>query len=244
MMLLATAAVVAMALDQWLGIPAQTPDGAPGTYDLPGLLSRGDGLVLLLLFGVFVYYTVNEVVLQRQTDTYLLELTEEEAGGTPMRLPWAILALLGGLAGVIGGGRLAVDGSVGLAESLGISQALVGLTAVALGTSLPELATCLMAVRRGHTDLAVGNVVGSNIFNLLLVLSLTALTRPLEVPPGGLSDLAMMAVLSLVLLPFAASGQNRLSRMEGALLLAGYLGYLTWRAVMELREAAPAAGAG
>ncbi len=111
---------------------------------------------------------------------------------------------------------------------LGISEAVIGLTVVAVGTSLPELATSVVAAARGEDDIAVGNIVGSNVFNILAILGAASLVSPLETTGIGVVDLASMTFASLVLLPLAWSG-HRLSRIEGALLLAGYCAYVVWR---------------
>ncbi len=111
--------------------------------------------------------------------------------------------LIGGLAMLVLGGALAERGAVGVAEAIGLSEAVIGLTVVAIATSLPELATSLMAARRGQVDIAVGNVVGSNLFNILLVLGVTATITPTPVPQGGLRALSAMLMLALVLVPMS-----------------------------------------
>ncbi|NDY43662.1 sodium:calcium antiporter, partial [Dissulfurirhabdus thermomarina] len=131
-----------------------------------------------------------------------------------------------------GGGRLAVDGAVGLARAFHVSEALIGLTLVAVGTSLPELVASAMATLRGQADLAVGNVVGSNIFNLLFVGGVTAVIRPIRVPPGGHWDLWFLAAMSGVLLPLSISNSRSIVRLEGAALLAAYLAYTAWRCLV------------
>ncbi|MFO7654862.1 MAG: calcium/sodium antiporter [Candidatus Krumholzibacteriia bacterium] len=132
-----------------------------------------------------------------------------------------------GLLILIGGGQAFVSGAVRAARTLGMSEAVIGLTVVAVGTSLPELATSLVAACRGQVDLAVGNVVGSNIFNVLGVLGITALAQPLRGVGVGVTDLAVMLGLAALLLPLARTGW-RLDRREGALLLAIYAGYTAW----------------
>ena len=127
------------------------------------------------------------------------------------------------------GGEITVKGAVGLAEAWRVSETLIGLTLVAVGTSLPEFATSAVAAWKGQSDIAVGNVVGSNLFNLLFILGVTATIRPVPVPAGGLIDLAMMCGLSLILLPLALSGRHRIVRKEGGLLLGAYVVYIVWR---------------
>ena len=224
-MLLAAAAVVAMTADRWLG------DAGPAGADR---LGRGDGVVLLLLFGVFVYYTVRDVLGvprdRRLADPFVGEVAAGTADLTKPRPTWVYLAMTAvGLAGVAGGGRLTVLGAVEVAGRLGVPEAVVGLTVVSFGTTLPELTTGLLAARRGEGDIAVGNVVGSNIFNLLFVGGLASVIRPVPVPAGGHADLVVMAGLSLLLLPIAIRGPRRVTRAEGAFLLVAYLSYAAYR---------------
>lgn len=135
---------------------------------------------------------------------------------------------LAGLALVVFGGRLLVDGAVGLARSLGISETVIGLTIVAVGTSTPELVTSLVAAARRQSDVALGNVLGSNIYNLLGILGVTALISPTVVPPeiARFDSLVMLAV-AVLLLVFASTGW-RIGRREGGALLAGYAAYVWW----------------
>jgi cation:H+ antiporter len=132
------------------------------------------------------------------------------------------------MAGLMLGGHLTVTGAVGVAEALGVPKNVIGLTIVAVGTSLPELSASLMAARRGETDLALGNVVGSNLFNLLFILAVTATIAPVPVPVLGHADLAAMVALAVVLLPLSLS-QGKIGRFEGGLLIAVYSGCVLWR---------------
>ena len=133
----------------------------------------------------------------------------------------------GGLAMLVAGSRMLVVGAVSIAEQAGLSEAVIGLTILAAGTSLPELATSVVAAVRGQSDIAIGNVVGSNIFNVLAILGASALVRPLE--PGGVGavDLAVMVALSVALVPLLWTG-FRLDRLEGALLLLAYSSYTAY----------------
>lgn len=191
-------------------------------------LSRRDGIVLGLLFIFFIAYTLIDARNQRRENKANGSENEDEK---PDPIALAIVYLLAGLAAVLYGGELTKDAAVTIAEQMGISQAVIGLTIVAIGTSLPELVTCVMAVRKNHGDLAVGNIVGSNIFNLLLVLSATLMVskQPIAVPEGGVTDMMVMAGLSLVLLPMALLGGHNITRTHGALLLLAYVVYLSWR---------------
>ena len=137
-----------------------------------------------------------------------------------------LLTAVAGLAIVVLGGKFLVDGAVDLARSFGISETVIGLTIVAIGTSMPELVTSVMAALRKHTDVAFGNIVGSNIYNILGIGGATALMAPSDVPPEIVSfdSLVMIAVSVLVIL-FAWTGR-RISRWEGGVLLCGYVGYV------------------
>lgn len=195
----------------------------------PDVFDRSDGLVFLLLFGVFMYYTIGDV-LKKKHDP-LVEEAEAFAGGKGLKDTALNLGMFfGGLAGLIAGGKLSVDAAVGIAGLLGVPQVIIGLTVVAIGTSLPELVTSLVAVFQGKADIAVGNVVGSNIFNLLLVNGTCSVLNPVAVPQsGGIFDLLMMVALSLFLLPMGMTHGRKIVRWEGALLLLLYLGYTVWR---------------
>ncbi len=191
------------------------------------------GLILLAAFAL-VMIAWYRLARQGNADDLAIETaeaTQKEAGES---LPKAIGLVLLGLACLFVGGKLAETGAVGLARTLGMSDALIGLTIVALATSLPEIFASAMAAHRGFTDLAVGNVVGSNLFNLLLVLGATSLVTPVEVPPQrGWFDLAFMAGVTLLLLPLGISGKRRIDRWEGLLLLACYAVYISLGVVLD-----------
>lgn len=208
MMILACLAAVAMGFDRLL------TGGADG-------FDRSDGVILLLLFGVFLYYTAADVV-RRRDDPFASESAEQVPHTTMWR---AVLYMLLGLCGVVIGGQMFLRGAVGFAAMLGVPQVVIGLTIVAVGTSLPELATSVIAARRGQDDLAVGNIVGSNIFNLLFIHGLSSTIAPAPVPPGGRIDLVVMTALSLVLLPMCMSHGRRIMRTEAGVLLLAYAGY-------------------
>ena len=217
MLLLASAAALLMGFDTLRLDPASR-------YDRP------DGMMLLLLFAVFLYYTIGGTLRKRATDPFVEQVQQQEVGSRLRSLGASGALVVVGLLGLTLGGRLAVDGAVGLALTLGAPKGLVGLTIVAIGTSLPELSASLMAARKGETDLAVGNIVGSNLFNLLFVLGVTATIRPVPVPVDGHADLLAMALLTSALLPLSLSKKG-IGRLEGTLLLLAYLGYVAWRAV-------------
>jgi cation:H+ antiporter len=183
--------------------------------------SRGDGMMLLLLFGVFLYYTIGEAL---QSNT-VGEAAEGAVSGTSNRSGRIALLILGGLATLVLGGELTVRGATEIARALGIAETVIALTIIAVGTSLPELSTSLSAARSGQGDIAIGNIVGSNIFNMLFVWGISVTILPSEIPAGGMKDLLVMTGISLVLLPMAFS-QHRINRVEGGIILAIYVGYI------------------
>jgi cation:H+ antiporter len=185
-------------------------------------LRRAVGLVLVV---ALVAYTVWTVRLSRAESEHVAHAIGQ-AQPRPSSSVWRDLVLvLAGLAALIAGGTFFVQGASQSALALGVRPAVVGLTVVAVGTSLPELATSVLAAARGQGDIAIGNVVGSNIFNLSGVLGIAAAVDPIG--PGGVSrtDLAAMLASAVVLFGFLYTGR-RLSRKEGALLLGGYAFYL------------------
>jgi cation:H+ antiporter len=190
--------------------------------------SRGDGLMLLLLFTVFLYYTIGEALQQREGVT---RRGDEGAVvlhvAMPDEQPPLIRLIVGGLLALVVGGEVTVRGAIGVADAMGVPETVIGLTVVAVGTSLPELATTLTAARKGQGDLAIGNIVGSNIYNLLFIWGLSVSIAPSALPVGGEVDLIVMLTFSLLLLPFVIT-QHRLSRFEGVLMLTGYIGYVGW----------------
>ncbi len=225
MLLLGVAALVVLSEDSFLGT---------GTSDR---LDRSDGLILLLLFCVFLYYNVMDVLRRPAADPFVVEVGEAVATHPPpVRPVWVYAAWTGaGLVGVGLGGRMCVSGAVQIAHALGVPEVIIGLTLVSLGTTAPELATGILAARRGQGDIAIGNVVGSNIFNLLFIAGLVATINPMPIPSGGQFDLLFMAGLSAILLPIAISGQRRILRVEGVALLGLYGAYLLVRTLWAAR---------
>jgi cation:H+ antiporter len=218
MMLLATAAVVVMSFDGLLA--AETDDA----------IRRGEGIFLLLLFLVFLYYTVGDFVRQR-SENGAPELSAEFAP-TDSGVGRHLITTGVGLTALIGGADVTVEAASNVARTFGVPEVIIGLTVLAIGTSLPELVASVAATVRGHAELAIGNVVGSNIFNLLLVLGVTSLIRPIPIPEGGHLDLLVVGTLSLVLFVVSLTANRRIIRGEAALLLVGYLGYMVWRAAI------------
>ncbi|CAD5375601.1 Putative antiporter CaxA [Pseudomonas sp. OF001] len=199
---------------------------------MDGKLGRLDGA---LLFGGVVAYTLFLIISSRKDkgaaegDEFAEEFGLHEA---PKPYAWAVnLGLLvAGLVLLVGGSNLLVEGAVALAKALGLSELVIGLTVIAIGTSLPELATSMIAAFKGERDIAVGNVVGSNIFNLLCVLGLASLVAPLpiSVSANALSfDFPVMIAVALACMPIFFAGY-RINRWEGALFAAYYAIYTTW----------------
>ncbi|MDF2038202.1 calcium/sodium antiporter [Cytobacillus oceanisediminis] len=185
------------------------------------VVSRSDGLVLLLIFAVFMYY--------------LFELARESRSSTkadPIKTSagqWTKQSLLtiAGLAAIIFGGDLVVRSSTEIAYSLGMSETLVGLTIVAIGTSLPELVTSVAAAIKKESEIALGNIVGSNIFNILFVLGASAAISPLPVDPKIFIDITILILITFVLLIFSRS-HYAVGKYEGSFLAASYIMYLIY----------------
>ena len=187
---------------------------------LDNLVNRLEGAVL---FCGIVAYTAFTVFFGRKEAERFRSVTSGE--GAKGSLVLQIFFILAGLGALVVGSRLLIDGSVNLAERFQISEAIVGLTIVAAGTSLPELATSLVAVVRKQEDIAVGNVLGSNIFNILAILGLTGWISPIHVHNINRVDLGAMILVTLLLLPLIRTG-FRITRVEGAALLMLYGCYL------------------
>ncbi len=178
-----------------------------------------DGLILLLFFAVFMYVMTKRTL----TDKKLAENVVFK----PMKIWLSLLLIIVGLGALIGGGELIVPSAVRLAESWGVSQAVIGLTIVALGTSLPELATSVVAASKKNSDIALGNVIGSNIFNVFFVLGISGLIRPLPAYENMISDIAMAALGSLLVLIFVITNkEHSIKRWHGALLVGLYILYI------------------
>jgi len=205
--LLAVAAVAVAAADHYLG-------------EGPSLIERGEGALLLGFFFVFIGYTLSLLGEEAATD---------EPAGPGWSVPVSILAAILGMGMLFGGGRFTVSGAVGIAELLNVSKRVIALTIVSGGTSLPELVTSVVAARRGQNDLAVSNVVGSNLFNVFFILAVSTIIRPIPVESGGIVDLGVLLSVSLLLFLFIFTGSGRrIERWEGALLLLSYVGYLVY----------------
>ena len=199
-----------------------------------GVLDRFEGGFLVASLAVFVVYNVHVArsaisAVEIREIAAQVEDRDMDRPGSQKRAPSAavpIVVLIGGIVALVFGGRLLVDGAVKLAQMAGVSERVIGLTIVAGGTGAPELATSLIAAVRGRTDVAIANMIGSNIVNILGILGIASLVSPLSVSPAIIgSDIWWMIGTALILLPFLYSG-GRISRFEGGLLTAAYGVYL------------------
>lgn len=188
-------------------------------------LSNADGLILLAFFGIFLYYMI-EVALKNKNIGQ--NINNNEIENKEIILKKEILFTILGLTGIIGGGYLVVDSAKTIAINLGMSETLVGLTIVAVGTSLPELTTSVIAAIKKESEIALGNIIGSNIFNIFFVLGLSASIHSLSINSQIFVDLALMVIISLVLLVFSTTHKRKINRFEGTLLLILYFTYLAF----------------
>ncbi|QPC46112.1 calcium/sodium antiporter [Mangrovibacillus cuniculi] len=182
-------------------------------------LTRSDGIILLLIFSIFLYY-IFEVAKNSRGNTNDMEVRTEAP-------KWGknILFTIGGLAAIIFGGELVVSSATEIAISFGMTETLVGLTIVAVGTSLPELITSITAALKKESDIALGNIVGSNIFNIFFVLGTASTISPLAFEGKLFVDLILMIILTFVLLVFSRTNY-RVGKMEGLFLALVYIGYM------------------
>ena len=181
-------------------------------------LSRMEAFILLGLFAAFLILTVRDALISR---------VEAEEYAATLSLLRCVVYIAGGLTAIVWGGDLVVDCASEIALNFGLSQTLVGLTVVALGTSLPELVTSVVASRKGENGLAVGNVIGSNIFNIVMVLAVSAAVKPIAVNRFAVIDAACLVVFSLITFALCKS-RERLSRLEGLIMLGMYAAYLIY----------------
>lgn len=188
---------------------------------LTGELSRIDGVILLLFFAGFMYSTFSRSLKSPEI---------QEENFVPMKVWKSLLFITGGLAALVGGAQLIVPAATNIAAGFGVSQAVIGLTIVALGTSLPELATSVVAAFKKNSDIALGNVVGSNIFNIFMVLAASAVIRPLPSYNGMMIDLIVTATGSALILIFIYTNKERsIRRWGGITFLILYSLFLFWK---------------
>ena len=179
-------------------------------------LSRVEGIVFLLLFAAYLYFCFK---FDSKEQTNMPEQKQ-------MKLPLAILAVTAGLVGLIFGGDLFVDSATGLARSLGVSDRFIAITILAGGTSFPELATCIVAAAKHKDQLALGNILGSNVFNILLILGCSSVITPLSFNGMSLCDIGILIVSCVMLLLWAYTGKKcRIDRWEGAIMLLAFATY-------------------
>ncbi|MDD4479369.1 MAG: calcium/sodium antiporter [Mesotoga sp.] len=188
-------------------------------------LGRSDGIVLLAFFVIFMMYIFSMARQDRAISQAVQIQEKKDTISFGRDIKWAWIATIGGLVAVIIGGDLVVDAGSHIARSFGVSDMLIGVTIVAIGTSLPELVTSITAGRKGRNDLAVGNVIGSNIFNTLFILGASALASPLKADRPFMMDIAFNVGLSIAL-PLLIMKRRVLSKFSGLLLVALYTVYL------------------
>ena len=220
LLLLGTTILLIMALDRPLS-------------GLDPILTRSDGVILLLIFSIFIYMTISDFLFQKRQDRLMENILEmEEMLPKPMArgvmVNWVFV--LAGIIALTAGGQLTIIHGAELAEIMGVEQVIIGMAVVAIGTSMPEFVTSIIAALNKESDLCVGNVVGSNIFNGLVVLPIAALVRPLPIPNGGLLDVAMSLVFAAVIILVFFFGKAHMNRRVGAALLLAYLVYMIMRA--------------
>ena len=185
---------------------------------IDSVIGRIDGIILLVGFAVFMAYTLWQAKREKT----------ESADAVKQQNPWlSVLYIALGLAGLVFGSNLFVDSASSVATSLGVSESVIGLTIVAGGTSLPELATSVVAARKGQSAIAIGNVIGSNVFNILLILGATAAISPLQMEGITLVDIGVM-LGSITLVWLFSFTRYTVERWEGTVLVLGYGAYLAW----------------
>ena len=202
---------------------------AAGKEGLSGFLN-GDfklgligGLILLVCFAFYMYWQIGGAIKARKNG----QADEEEIDDKKYSLAMSVEMIVLGLVGIIFGGNYVVDNACIIAENLGMSEQFIGLTIVAVGTSLPELVTSVIAARKGESDIALGNVIGSNVFNIAFILGASAVIAPMTVNIESIYDTVMLLAISIVTLIFAKT-KNRFSRLEGATMLGIYVIYFVY----------------
>lgn len=179
------------------------------------VISRSEGWILLLFFAIYLYSMVEIAILgQEEAQDEIILLT----------IPKSILFTLGGLAAVIFGADLVVKAATEIASLLGMSDTVIGLTVVAIGTSLPELITSVVAAKKGENDIAVGNIVGSCIFNVLLVMGISGIIFPIDIAMENYADLWILLAAMVIVVPMMYTSK-KISRWEGVVMMLGYVAY-------------------
>jgi cation:H+ antiporter len=203
---------------------------------LDSQLNRVDGFVLLTGLVIVVIWLVRLGLRSSSTDPLQADFEAEIPKG--MKMKAAVIWLVVGLAALLFGAELLVDGAIAIARAVGVSEIVIGITLVALATSLPELAVSLVSAIRGEFGLAIGNIVGSNIFNLLAVIGVAAVIQPAVLPPTVLSlHIFVMVAFTLVLfaMTYEYDGRAAISRFEGFALVSAFLAYVTYVVLQNVR---------
>ena len=190
---------------------------------LDGNISRLDAGILFVLFLVFMYVTLKGAKTKEDDTTAKTDSIEDKK--KPMAAWLSIVWIIVGLACLIGGSNLFVEGATKVAEHIGVSEAVIGLTIVAGGTSLPELATSVVSARKGNSGIAIGNVLGSNVFNILAILGVTGIITPMHLQGITMLDLSMMVVSTLLVWLFSFT-KYKIARWEGVVLTIVFIGYM------------------
>ena len=220
LLLLATSVVLVMALDGPL-------------EDQVAMISRSESIVLLVLFCIFLYISVMDILALRTPDPILADIQDNPFIDMHLFSRHRWLLVFSGTILLALGGEITVRSGMAISESFGISEAVVGLIFIAVGTSMPELATSIIAVVRKESDLALGNIVGSNIFNTLIVLPAGGMISQIPIPPGGVGDIILSWFLTALLIPIFFLGDGRLDRKLGVVLLLAYFSYVFLRIYLE-----------
>ena len=220
LLLLATSVVLVMALDGPLEGQA-------------AMISRSESIVLLVLFCIFLYISVMDILALRTPDPILADIQDNPFIDMHLFSRHRWLLVFSGTILLALGGEITVRSGMAISESFGISEAVVGLIFIAVGTSMPELATSIIAVVRKESDLALGNIVGSNIFNTLIVLPAGGMISQIPIPPGGVGDIILSWFLTALLIPIFFLGDGRLDRKLGVVLLLAYFSYVFLRIYLE-----------
>lgn len=200
----------------------------------PYVIDRWEAAIMFVLFCLYIILVVFRALKQRKNDLKLVEEDKQtEDKQQPTRKTWlSILFTILGLAGVVGGGTLTVNAAKELAALFGMSELLIGLTIVAVGTSLPELVTSFVASKKGENDIAVGNVIGSNIFNIIFILGFSGMINPLSLTSNSWFDVIVMAIAIFMIFIFALK-KGKVNRIEGAIMMVLYIAYLTYIALRD-----------
>lgn len=195
--------------------------------------TRLAGVIILAFFAVFMVWTImNALSSRKQSNSSCIKDDDGVSDDAPMSKLKSIIYAVCGLAVVIGGGQLAVYCAKYIARGIGISESLIGLTVVALGTSLPELITSIVAAKKGNSDLALGNVIGSNLFNILLVLGLSLIISPISITMNNMFDALVVLAASVLCYAFAAT--RKIGRVKGLIFLLCYGIYLTYIIIRDI----------